>query len=53
VSEADTPRVILLHGGDVGGAFRRKVSYEWGRVTVAPKERKKKHKGEREPRYED
>ena len=51
VSEADLTREFFLHGGDVNGAFRRRVTYAWGRVTIAEKERKKRHKGEREARY--
>jgi hypothetical protein len=45
--------VVFLHGGDVNGAFRKKISYAWGRIAVGEKERKKKHRGEREPRYGD
>lgn len=51
LSEAETPRELYLHGGDRNGAFRRKVSYAWGRIAVAEKERKKKRKGQREPTY--
>jgi hypothetical protein len=51
LSEADLAREVFLHGGDVNGAFRKKISYAWGRIAVGEKERKKKHKGEREPRY--
>jgi hypothetical protein len=28
------------------------VSYAWGRITAAEKERKKKRKGKREPTYD-
>lgn len=46
LSAADSPRQIFVHGGDEGGAFRKRVSYEWGKVSIADKERKKK-KGKR------
>ena len=51
LSESDLAREVFLHGGDVNGAFRKKISYAWGRIAVGEKERKRKHKGEREPRY--
>ena len=51
LSEAETPRELFLHGGDRNGAFRRRVSYAWGRIAVAEKERKKKRKGQPEPSY--
>jgi hypothetical protein len=47
LSEADSPRQLFVYGGDVLGVFRRRLSYEWGRVGVAEKERKHKHKGRR------
>jgi formylglycine-generating enzyme len=52
VSETDTPRELFLYGGDALGAFRRRVSYEWGRIGVADKERKRKHKGRRGVSYD-
>jgi hypothetical protein len=51
LSESDLARELYLHGGDVNGAFRRKITYAWGRVTLGEKERKHRYKGEREPRY--
>jgi formylglycine-generating enzyme len=51
LGEADTPRELYLQGGDRNGAFRRKVSYAWGRIAVGEKERKKKRKGFKEPTY--
>ncbi|MFO0614504.1 MAG: SUMF1/EgtB/PvdO family nonheme iron enzyme [Polyangiaceae bacterium] len=42
LSAADTPRQIFVHGGDDNGAFRKRVSYEWGKVSIADKERKHK-----------
>jgi hypothetical protein len=51
VGEADTPREIFLYGGDRNGAFRRRVSYAWGRIAIGDKERKKKLKGRDEPTW--
>ncbi len=34
------PRDIWLLGGDDPGAFRRRISYVWGRVTVGARERR-------------
>ena len=51
IAEADTPREIFLLGGDRNGAFRRRVSYAWGKIDVGEKQRKKKHKGRKEPTY--
>ena len=42
IGETDTPRVLWIHGGDDHGAFRKRVSYEWGRIGIGDKERKKK-----------
>jgi hypothetical protein len=52
LGETDTPRELFLYGGDHEGAFRRKVSYEWGRIGAADKERKRKRKGKREPTFD-
>jgi hypothetical protein len=53
VGETDTAREFFLYGGDEMGAFRKKVSYEWGRiVSAAGKDRKHKRKGKREPTYD-
>ena len=41
LSESETPRELFLHGGDRNGAFRKRVSYAWGRIAVGEKERKK------------
>jgi formylglycine-generating enzyme len=51
MGEADSPREVFLYGGDRNGAFRKRVSYAWGKIDVAEKERKRKKKGEREARY--
>jgi hypothetical protein len=52
VGETETPREFFLYGGDHEGAFRKRVAYEWGRIGVKDKERKKKRKGRREPSYD-
>ncbi|APR80678.1 serine/threonine kinase [Minicystis rosea] len=51
ILEAEGAREIFLIGGDRNGAFRRRVTYAWGRITIADKERKKRRKGEKEPRF--
>jgi formylglycine-generating enzyme len=45
LTESDTARELFLIGGDRNGAFRKRVSYAWGRIAVGEKERKKKRKG--------
>jgi hypothetical protein len=52
LGEADGAREVFLNGGDRNGAFRRKVSYEWGKIGVRDKERKKKLRGRKDPAYE-
>jgi hypothetical protein len=52
LGETDTARELFLYGGDELGAFRKKVSYEWGRIAAADKERKRKRKGKREPTFD-
>ncbi len=47
IGETDSPRELLLYGGDALGVFRRRITYEWGKIGVADKERKRKHKGRR------
>lgn len=42
LGETGSPRELFLHGGDPNGAFRIKISYDWGRITLGPKERKKR-----------
>jgi formylglycine-generating enzyme len=51
LSEAESPRELFLHGGDRAGAFRRRVSYAWGRIAIGVKERRKQRKGQREASY--
>jgi formylglycine-generating enzyme len=34
------PRDVWLLGGDDPGAFRRRVSYVWGKLTIGPRERR-------------
>jgi formylglycine-generating enzyme len=52
VGETETSREIFAYGGDRNGAFRVRVSYEWGRIAQGEKERKKKRKGRREASYD-
>jgi hypothetical protein len=42
LKETGSPRELFLHGGDPNGAFRIRVSYDWGRISLGPKERKRK-----------
>jgi hypothetical protein len=51
IAEAETAREIFLLGGDRNGAFRRRVTYAWGRIAVGDKERKRKRKGQSEPTF--
>lgn len=51
LGKGDTARELYLQGGDRNGAFRKKVSYAWGRIALGEKERKKKRKGMRDPTY--
>ncbi len=51
LSEAESAEAVFIHGGDRNGAFRKRVTYEWGRIGVGEKQRKKKRKGKK-PRYE-
>lgn len=51
IGEADSPRELFVYGGDDAGAFRRKLSYEWGKIGVGDKARKIKRKGIKEPTW--
>ena len=51
LGEGESARELYLHGGDRNGAFRKKVSYAWGRIALGEKERKKKRKGRKDPSY--
>lgn len=42
----DSSRELYLYGGDEHGAFRRKIAYDWGKLTIGPKARKKEGKGD-------
>ena len=42
IGETETARELWIYGGDDHGAFRKRVSYDWGRIGIAEKERKKK-----------
>ncbi len=41
LTEAEDVRGVYVEGGDAMGAFRTKVSWDWGRVSVGRRERKK------------
>jgi formylglycine-generating enzyme len=41
VGEHESDRTLYLYGGDIGGAYRKPVIYEWGRIGEGPKQRKK------------
>jgi formylglycine-generating enzyme len=51
IGEAETPRELFVYGGDDNGAFRRRLSYDWGKIGIGDKERKKKRKGKKEPTW--
>ena len=46
LSLGDSSREVLLYGGDEHGPFRRKLTYDWGKVTLGPVARKKQGKGD-------
>lgn len=46
LSIGDSTRDVLLYGGDEHGPFRRKLTYDWGKVTIGPIARKKEGKGD-------
>ncbi|AKT41896.1 formylglycine-generating enzyme family protein [Chondromyces crocatus] len=52
LGEFESARELMLYGGDNEGAFRRRMSYEWGRIGLGDKERKLKRKGKREPTFD-
>ncbi len=41
LAQSEEGRVLLVMGGDEHGAFRKGLAWEWGKVTVFAKERKK------------
>ena len=41
VGEHEEERRLFLYGGDIGGAYRKAIVYEWGRIGEGPKFRKK------------
>ena len=43
---AGSSRELFLYGGDEHGAFRRKIAYDWGKITLGEKARKKDGKGD-------
>lgn len=46
LSPGDSSRDVLLYGGDEHGPFRRRLTYDWGKVTVGPIARRKEGKGD-------
>jgi len=51
IGDADSARELYVYGGDDAGAFRRRLSYEWGKIGIGEKARKKKRKGKKEPQW--
>ncbi|NUO49293.1 MAG: formylglycine-generating enzyme family protein [Polyangiaceae bacterium] len=51
LSESERAESVFIHGGDRNGAFRKRVTYEWGRIGIGEKQRKKRRK-KGKPRYE-
>lgn len=41
LAEGNEARVLLVMGGDEHGAFRKALAWEWGKVSIYEKERKK------------
>jgi hypothetical protein len=52
IGQTETPREIWIYGGDEIGAFRKRVSYEWGRIAEGGEQRKKRRKGQKEAVFE-
>jgi formylglycine-generating enzyme required for sulfatase activity len=52
VGEHDAARILFFYGGDEMGAFRKRITYDWGRVVEGPKERKRRIKGKKGWYYE-
>lgn len=51
VGEQDAPdRSLFVYGGDIGGAYRKTLIYDWGRVSEGPRQRKKGRGWELVPR---
>ncbi len=45
IGKTETARELFVYGGDDIGAFRKRVSYDWGRITIGEKARKVRRKG--------
>jgi len=43
---ANSSREVFMYGGDEHGAFRRKIAYDFGKITLGEKARKKAGKGD-------
>jgi len=52
LGQTDAARELYLYGGDENGAFRKKVGYEWGRIGIGEKVRKKRRKGQKKATYD-
>jgi hypothetical protein len=46
LSTAGSSRELFLYGGDEHGPFRQKIAYDWGKITLGEKARKKQGKGD-------
>jgi hypothetical protein len=44
IGRSGDPRLRHVHGGDVHGAFRKALRYDWGRMAGGPIARKKREK---------
>ena len=42
LGHTETPRELYVYGGDDNGAFRKRLGYEWGKMSIGGKQRKKK-----------
>jgi sulfatase modifying factor 1 len=42
LGHTETPRELYVYGGDDNGAFRKRLGYDWGKMSIGEKQRKKK-----------
>jgi sulfatase modifying factor 1 len=45
LGETDEARHLFVHGGDERGAFRKKLTYDWGRLAIGEKQYKSRVRG--------
>lgn len=45
IGETDEARHLFVHGGDERGAFRKKLTYDWGRLVIGEKQYKSRERG--------